>query len=258
MIINKVILCLDNNPNYTCYWNVVSDIWINIYNIDPVLIFVGSEKDLYENNFKHKDKIIRINKLNYPEFHITWALFWATQLFKDEVCIITGIDQIPLSKFFIDYIKNIDEEKYIVGISDCYEGYTKNTLGYYNTQTNVLYPSSHHVAKGKNFKKIFNLDEDWESEINKVVDSSSRYFLGKNMWGLDECYSSEKISLYDQSEIEYLKIGKNWFLKNRIYMGTTPYDTTKIKEGFYSEVTYKPCYNYVNEIYRIIDNLKIF
>jgi len=75
------------------------------------------------------------------------------------------------------------------------------------------------------------------------------------MWGLDECYSSEKISLYDQSKIEYLKIGKNWFLKNRIYMGSTKYDLAQIKSGLYSEVTYKPCYAYTKEISEIIKKL---
>jgi hypothetical protein len=258
MKINKIIMCLDNNKNYTCYWNIVSDVWINLYKIDPVLIFVGSEEDLESNNFKHKEKIIKIDKLNLPLCHITWSLFWATQFFENETCMITGIDQIPLSKFFINEIEKIPEEKYVVGISDCYENYTKDVLGYFNTKTNVLYPSSHQVAKGKIFKKIFDLSASWEEESNKFINSAERYYISaENLWGLDECYSSEKISIYDQSKIEYLKIGKSWFLKNRIYLGSTNYSMQEVKKGSYSEVTYKPCYHYANEAINIIESINL-
>lgn len=255
MNINKVILCSDNNQNYTGYWNVVSDVWINIYKITPILVFVGSEEELKKNNFKYQENILRVDRLNHPVCHVTWSLFWATQFFENDTCLITGIDQIPLSNFFIDHIRDIPEDKYIVGISDCYNGYTKETLGYFNTQTNVLYPSSHQVAKGRIFKDIFNLDSCWESEIDKFIKSSSRYYTSDKLWGLDECYASEKLSLFDQSKIEYLTIGRSWFLKNRIYMGSTGYDLNKIKDGIYSEVTYKPCYFYNEEILKIINKL---
>lgn len=255
MNIDKVILCVDNNQNYTCYWNVVADVWINKYKIEPILVFVGSESELKNNDFKYKEKIIRVDKLNYPVCHITWSIFWATQFFENETCLITGIDQIPLSNFFIESISGISNEKYVVGLSDCYEGYTKDTLGYFNTSTNVLYPSSHHVAKGRMFKKIFELNKDWNEESNNLISSSDRYYLSQNMWGIDECYSSEKISLFDQSEIEYLKIGRSWFLKNRIYLGSTRYNILDISKGVYSEATYKPCYAYANEVANIIKEI---
>lgn len=258
MKIDRVIMCLNNNKNYTCYWNIVSEVWNNIYKIDPVLIFIGSEEELNSNNFKYKEKIIRINNLDLPLCYVTWSLFWATQFFENETCMITGIDQVPLSNFFINEIEKIPEEKYIVGISDCYENYTKDILGYFNTKTNVLYPSSHQVAKGKNFKNIFNLEEKWEDEASKFINSADRYFISNvGLWGLDECYSSEKISMYDQSKIEYLKIGKSWFLPNRIYLGSTKYSILEIEKGVYSEATYKPCYHYTNEICNIIKNIRV-
>jgi len=45
MKIDRVILSVDNNPTYRVFWNIVSKIWKEKFNINPTLFFHGTEKE---------------------------------------------------------------------------------------------------------------------------------------------------------------------------------------------------------------------
>jgi hypothetical protein len=271
MIIDRVILAVDNNKIYTPFWNIVSPVWKKIFNINPTLIFNGTVEEFQENEFdmRYGDYII-INKVeecseSNPDWSVTWSLFWAASKFKDDVCILSGIDQIPIGYLFFEKLLNIKDDKFVVGFSDAYKEYNKDTLGYFNTNTNVLYPSSHLVGKGSKFKEIYNIDDEWVDEIKKVYNSKDKYYLNNNfyeskLWGLDECYSSDKIALFDKKDdiIHFDIFWKYWY-KNRIDFGSNinlNYDIDLVRSGYYSELTCKE-YNYrKNEIEYIISNLE--
>jgi len=44
MKIQKAIMSVDDNPLYSDFWSLVSMVWKNRFNIDPVLIYFGSDK----------------------------------------------------------------------------------------------------------------------------------------------------------------------------------------------------------------------
>ena len=46
MKIDRVIFCLDNNPNYAGFWNINSRVWKNVYNVNPTLIYIGDKEDI--------------------------------------------------------------------------------------------------------------------------------------------------------------------------------------------------------------------
>ena len=75
----------------------------------------------------------------------------------------SGIDQIPLSNMFFDEIKDVPKEMYILGIYDAY--FSQNNLKN-NLKT---YPTSHHAGLGKNYKKIFSIENNWHDETNKII-----------------------------------------------------------------------------------------
>lgn len=270
MKIDRVILCLNNNPNYTKFWNVVAPVWKNKFNITPTLIFNGSEQELYQSGIdKTLGDILIVDKINEvsesnPDWSVTWSLFWGSSQFEDDICMLSGIDQIPISHKFFEILLSFENNKFIVGFSDAYKNYDLNTLGYFNTQTNVMYPSSHLVGQGGKFKEIFSLEDRWKDEIMKVFDSKKNYYLknkfypGK-LWGLDECYSSEKISVYPkQNEIVYLEIFWSWFQPNRIDLSgniNSNYSLDLVYNGWYSELTCKPYDTNKSKIDEIINHI---
>ena len=222
MKIDRVIFTLNNNPKYVPFWNVNSYVWKHKFKIQPTLIFNGTKEELHNCSFSFE----------YGDFLL---------------------------------VDRIEDEKLVVGFADAYKKYTPSTLGYFNTVTNVLYPSSHLVGKGKLFKEIFEIDDSWETEIRKVYNSKSRYHLQNNfyrgkLWGLDECYASEKISIYNKPKmIHYLEIFWDYWFKNRIDLQSltnNKYDLNLVKEGYYSEFTTKKFTSDKLIIDSIVDNIQ--
>jgi hypothetical protein len=243
-------------------------VWKTKFNISPTLIFYGTEDEFKSNkfDFTYGDYILleKIEDISYDgkDWVTTWCPFYAATLFDEEICMISGIDQIPISNSFLKKVSNIEDNMFVVGFSDAYENYTKYTLGYFNTQTNVMYPSSHLSAKGKKFKEIFGISDKWKDEIYKIYNSRTKYHLSNNNWGIDECYSSEKISSYhNQNEIFYLKELKNFWLPNRIDFDSefnNNYTLENVRLGVYSELTTKYFFSYEKEILEIVNNINDF
>lgn len=269
MKVNRVILALNNNPLYCKMWNLVSYVWKTKFDIIPTLIFNGTEKEFLSNNFnfdygefKIINKINEVSESN-PDWSVTWSLFWGASQYKDDICMLCGADQIPITNFFFEKIKEVQDDKFVVGFADAYQNYTEKTLGYFNTQTNVLYPSSHLVGKGYMFEKIFHTDNDWEKEIYKVFQSRSRYYLNNHyypgkLWGLDECYASEKISIFEHKDsIIYLDIFWNFWQKRRMDCQHSAYNVNLdlVKEGYYSEISCKQVDFYKSQLQNIISNI---
>jgi hypothetical protein len=273
MKIDRVILVLNNNPTYTHFWKIISEVWKNNFNIKPTLIFNGTQKEFEDNNFgiPPEDYIIvntipEVSESN-PDWSVTWSFFWGASQFPNDTCLISGIDQIPLGDFFFKKILEFSDEKFIIGFSDAYKGYDKNKLGYFNTATNVLFPSSHLVGKGKKFKEIFEIDDEWQDEIFKVYNSRNRYHLNNKfypgkLWGLDECYASEKISVHkNQEDLIHLDIFWNYWVKNRIDLCggiNSNFNINLLKEGHYSELTTKNYQAHKSKIENIINNIPKF
>lgn len=266
MKINRVIFPLNNNKNYTEYWNVFGKVWKEHWNITPTMIFVGTEEELNSNNFNNSigdiirlDPVIEVQE-KYPDWSVTWSIIYGASLFKDEICITHGIDQLPLSRFFFDKVEEVKNNKFIVGFADAYKRYSPEVLGYYNTVTNVMYPSSHLVGSGDMFKSIYHVDDDWMTEILKVYATRSRYilknkFYPNSSWGLDECYSSECISKYDQSNIVYFNFFWDFWHPNRIDRGgqNISYDQNLLQNGHYSELhAFRPYKDHKSKVDKII------
>jgi hypothetical protein len=272
MKIDRVILAVDNNPTYTIYWNIVSKVWFDKFGIKPTLIFYGDEPDFEKNNFIFNDfeyKLLNpIPEISdpSPNWVVPWLLFWGASQYPNEVCLLCGIDQIPTSNFFFEKIKNYDDDKFIIGFSDAYKTYTKETLGYFNTQTNSMYPSSHLVGKGSLFKKIFDIDKNYKIELKKVFDSKEKYYLNNKfykeskLWGLDECYGSDKISQYqDQKNLVYLDIFWNYWHPRRIDLNgniNSDFNLELLKNGHYSELTCKGYDKYSDKINLVLNSIK--
>lgn len=254
-IVDRVVFCLTKNELYIDFWNYISKLYRVKYNITPTLFFSGDDNDLkilkgegrLSVEFGEVYLLPRVLDIPFDgdmDWTCTWGLFYGAAQFPDDICMLSGIDQIPLNNKLLDYLKRSGyRDSYTVLWSDAYGA---------NTGLGKMYPSSHHIAKGKFFKKLYKIDDSWSVELLKVFNSSSRLgfeypFNCNNFWGLDEAYSSWNINEYVRGqnmgfEVVLMKNIFHLFKKTRLDRGTskiylTDFDVllNEIKSGLYCE-----------------------
>lgn len=247
MKIDKAILSTDDNPLYIDFWPSISKVWKEKFNITPVLALIGNDVELFERIDRTYGEVFRFDILeNIPVYLQTlWVRYWITGKFKDEVCIISDIDMIPLSKwYFIDQISDIDNDDY-VHLNPCYDEY--GTL-----------PSCYHVAKGGLFKEMWNLHEYWKDSIENLYGMNlgrnpGGHLDGKNQWFADEKYSSDKIFHWkekNENRVNFINRQND----RRIDRSYWNYDERLIKEGYYYDShSIRPYSIYKSEIEKIIE-----
>ena len=219
-IIDRVIFCLTNNETYIDFWNYISKVYKEKYNTTPTLFFSGTETDLNNlissnrlskeyGEIYHLPRVEGVFYVDDLDWTCTWGLFYGSSLFPDDICMLSGIDQIPLNNYLFEYLDKHDyRDFYNIMWSDAYGD---------NFASGKVYPSSHHIAKGKYFKQLYNIEDKWEDELKKVFNSKDKitfsYLYNKNnLWGLDELYSSHIINEYLQNNLDSnVKLHKNIF-----------------------------------------------
>lgn len=238
MKIDRVILATNNNPTYYEFWNPLSRLYKVHFDIQPTLIFYGSQEELDSTNLsKQYGDIIRQNIVSSQNvlWTTTWLPFYYTKFFANEVCVTNGIDQIPLgSEFLIDCIKDFSNHKYIMLIDDAYQ--LTNGQAYWKDGGKC--PSAYHIAKGKTFHGIYNFSCTFQEEVNKI-EALGLSTMWDNLWGLDEAYSSK--TLFEQQHNENI-IGLSKFktLLNDKRIDCernleVPYDIDNLKNNQYIE-----------------------
>lgn len=215
MRVNRVILVSNDNPMYFQFWNKLSYTYKIKFGINPTLIYFGQKDDLTKLNLleDYGEIIVYDNLKNIEPWQYTWALFYFTKLYSNDISIIMGIDQIPLGTFFLkDSIKEIDDDKYIMLIDDQYK-LEKKCLQKWDE--GGYSPSSYHIAKGNTYDEIYEFEKTFEKEILKI-NSLELKTMWDNKWGYDEAYSCKKLRDYkDRSRI--IDMSKSdFFLSKRI------------------------------------------
>lgn len=256
MKVNRVILSSNNNPTYYHFWNPLSKVYKEKFGLIPTLVWIGTKQEAKQCNIsdEHGDIIYALPNYNYNiPWQTTWALFWATQFFPDDTCMIMGIDQIILSNIFLDMVKDFDDDSYAMLIADAYKP---------NHWTHTASPSSYHIAKGRTFKKIYNFEKHFMIEAKKVYESGIKAFWeeSEGRWGIDESYSSAKLREWNGT-IHSLD-NFSLLVERRIECERhkeTPYDVEKLKQGWYSESHLcRPYTNHKNYIDTLLNNIPVY
>lgn len=235
MKIDRVLFCLNDNQTYTKFWNINSKIWKTKFNIIPTLIYVGEEEDIQKNKLSNEYGDILILpkyskdlcKGSVRQWYITWALFYGATKFPDDICMTSGLDQIPLSTVFLEKIEDIKEDKYIVGFADAYG-------------RKDLFPSSHHVGKGSIFKEKYEILDDWYEEIERIYQSRNLYKfhnLHDDYWGLDEAFSSDFL-VKKSEDVHFINnfFHVVWNSRRIDRAHGLTYDLKKLEDGWYTEL----------------------
>ena len=256
MKINRVILSSNANPTYADFWNPLSKVYSEKFGISPTLVWMGTEEEAKEFNISDEYGEV-IYQPFHPDFHIpwqtTWALFWATQFYPEDVCIIMGIDQVPLSNRFFNKVHPLSDDDYAMLIADAYRPHFWDLEG-------SASPSSYHVAKGSTFDKVHQFEGDWLKEAEKVHASGVKGFWEdtEGRWGIDETYSCKKLRA-DHGVTIHSFNGFGELVEHRIECERhkeTPYDVDRLRSGWYSESHLcRPFGNHVEYITKLFNDI---
>ena len=222
MKIDKIVF--STSEEYSGFWNIQSKIWKQAFGIEPVCLLFGKKENT--NMTEEYGTIIEREFIeDLPKvIQITWSKYDFPKTVPETTWMLGDIDMIPLQTYyFTEYIKDAPEDSYLhlnfAGISLPRRGTLDAFLqegpevlardsGSFNTGADLA--GHYHVSKGKNFKKIFELDRSYREQIEYIT-SSHRYGLGpagqaekpkgidemmnagSYYWCAEESYSSEKI-----------------------------------------------------------------
>jgi len=221
MKIDFVIHSSDSNPYYLDFWPLVSRVWKQVFNLEPVLLYIDANHDVQID--ETYGKVFKFKPIDgIPKYlQCLWIRYWWPSQMPNSISMISDIDMFPLSKnYFINQIMLIPDDKYV-------------HLNPYHENI----PSCYHIAKGYIFKSVLGLHESWKDSISHVyslnIGVSHSTVAEKNMthWGADEKYASDKIRSYHTPSIFI-------FLKrtlHRIDRSNWSYDARNIKNGLYAD-----------------------
>ena len=258
MKIDRVILSSNNNPLYYHFWNGLSKVYFEKFNIIPTLIWFGTEqekKDAWLSEEYGQIILAKENTSYLLPFQTTWALFYYTKLFPNDVCLTIGIDQVPLSNMFLnDMVKDFSIDSYNMLIADAY-------LPHHWSNDGGASPTAYHIAKGSTFNTIYQFSETFEAEIEKMCNSGVKAFWEDTVgrWGIDETYSSYMLRKY-KGQINSLN-NFGLLCERRIECERhkeTLYSIDRLKAGWYSEAHLcRPFINHVNYITDLYNKIPV-
>lgn len=239
MKIEKVILSCNDNKLYSDFWPLVSRVWKEKFNIEPVLIYFGKEK--LSTEFGTVINFNAIKEIPIP-IQTLWVRYFYPSLEPDTTWMISDIDMFPISKYyFIDKISNIKDNKY-VHLNPCIDTYK-------------LIPSCYHIAKGSKFKEVLCLPNSWEESIKEVVSSGfGKTVNGEKFWFADEEYATHKIINHSNKDDFVFLLREYGQSGLRIDRSKWEYYEGLVSSGFYFDShSIRPYEKYKKEINKLVD-----
>ena len=218
MIPKYAILSCDSNKEYLDFWEPVSKLWKLKIGITPVLVYV-SDVDIQLSC--EYGEVVRVSPV--PGMSIVTqsqlARYWYPINKPNDVCIISDIDMLPLSRYyFLDMLKDMDENSWI-HLNDCFDGRHMSTC--------------YHVAKGSLLSDVWQIHSDWSIFISDVISRFGKKPDGAVEWWCDELWATSMIHKYNNKSIfNFLKrdLGQNG---HRIDRPEFVFDESLLANDFY-------------------------
>lgn len=185
MKIDLAIHSSDSSDLYLDFWPIVSKIWVKKFNVKPILIYI--DDDIDKSIVNDYGEIVRIKPIpNEPiNLQTQLARFWYTINYTELTSIISDIDMLPISlRYFVTNLISYNDSSYI-HLNPCIEEYGR-------------LPACYHVAKGRVFKEVLEINDGWRDFYFKVKELGTKICEREKLpiWFIDECYTSTKVLNY--------------------------------------------------------------
>ena len=113
MKINRVILASNSQQNYIEFWPVVAKAW-RYLGVKPTLLYVGEDDSVVDYSAGDVIRIPLIKNIS-TAFIAQNARLLCPALFPDDVCVISDIDNMPLSpNYYFNPIVDLPNDKFVI------------------------------------------------------------------------------------------------------------------------------------------------
>lgn len=204
MQIDRVILSSNDNVNYIEFWPVVAPIW-KAMGIRPTLALVGNAKV-----DESLGDVVRFTVIPGVEgsLQAQTVRLLVPILFPNEVCMISDIDMLPVSKdYFTKSAIDCPNDAFVIFRDRAYDGWGWKS-----------YPMCYFAAQGSTFSKVFGASR--YEDINVIIKQWSDLKMG---WGTDESLLYLYANSYGENGGKLIKLGHqvgprfdraNWVIEN--------------------------------------------
>jgi len=236
--LDRVIIATDANPEYIEFWPVVAKTWKELIGLTPTLALIA-HKDVYVD--ESLGEVIRIEPIEGipTSLQAQTVRLLLPALFPEDVCIISDIDMIPLSRaYFMDSVAPFSDDSFIVYRDKAYD------------EHDFRFPMCYVAAKGKVFKEVFNVHS--LTDIRRIITYWYSFNLG---WHTDELMLYRYLTQWAQYEKKCIKLGHTLqdIIEKRIDRMDWVYNAHLLKVGYYVDVHCpRPYSKYKDEIDTIV------
>lgn len=215
LVLQRVILATDANPDYIQFWPLAARFWRQIVGVRPTLALVADSSVVVDESL---GDVIRFEPLpGIPtslQAQVIRLLLPA--YFEHDVCIISDIDMLPLNKqFFVDSVKHIPADCFVV----------------YNDRASLRwkrFPMCYNAAKGKVFKEIFGIKSS--DDIPALIRTWTALGHG---WNTDELVLYEYLTRWSAYTTRCIKLGNT--VSHRIDRSNWVYNKVYIDKNYYRD-----------------------
>jgi len=240
----RAIVATDTNPTYLNFWPIVAQAW-NRIGIKPTLALIAEDDVEVDESV---GDVIRFK----PIPGVSSSLYAQTirilipSFFEDEICIVSDIDLIPISRsYYVDRVKDLEDDAFVV--------YRDKAYG---SKIN-WWPMCYVAAKGSVFKEIYGVKS--VHDIPAIIKYWSKLGFG---WHTDEIVMTHLLRKWHNFEDKCVKL-ESLFGPDRISKGgridrsSWKYDIdTLVNEDYYVDChSLRPYNKYKEDIDVLLGHL---
>ena len=189
MKIDRVIISSTNHKNYIDFWPIVSKSWKKL-EINPTLIYTSDNDFSFDDN---EEVIPLVVEEVDPIFVAQNIRLLAPALFPNEVCILSDIDILPLSKnYFFKHIKEFNDNDFVIYRPDACPP--------------QMLALCYNVGLGSTWGEIFDVSN--KKEIKDLIKEwyPDDYVPFKKNWYFDQIILRNQVDLFKEKHPSRVKI----------------------------------------------------
>lgn len=193
MKIDRVILSTNDDPKYLAFWNIAAPLW-KAMGYQPTLALIAKEGCFVDTSL---GDVVRLDPLTgiSEALQTQVVRLFLPGLFPEDVCLISDIDMLPISRsYFAAGAAPYSEDQFVVYRDRAYSSYERR------------YPMCYSAAKGAIFGEIF--------QIHSIEDIKQRIIDWHRMdygWDTDELMLYQSVINWEKQGGSVVRLGHSVF-----------------------------------------------
>lgn len=230
MKIDRVVLAWDGNPFYEGFYQMHRRLWAKL-GVATGLVYVSNGTNAAAIP-SEGDVIVLDDRSTAPftpppgrNWKATMAIIHGPTLFPGEVVMVTGMDQFPASRRFIDAVASVPDDELAVVIGGKTHVATNHIVGHHRTWARIMAPAPTDFTELIEWTWAFNLDLRGYSSVNIIG------------WGNDEVLFANLMQQCPDLKVRtiFTNYQEDWLDRGLGITQNVP-DPKKLAEGWYSEL----------------------